>query len=133
MEFTTFNAETCPQQLESRSHVFKNLTIRSQGSLMIARQSAQELGINEKTRIVFLRDKNYPTDWYIQKTDDEKGYQLRRNKNGSFTINSYPLARAILDSVMDMHESFVTITFPLTITKHGLALDVKHYKITTKK
>lgn len=133
MEFNTYNAETCPQHLGHRSHVFKNLTIRSQGSLTIARQSAQELGISDDSRVIYLQDKRYATDWYIQKTDDDKGYQLRRNKNGSYTINSYPLTRAIIESAMDMHEGFVTITFPLTITKYGLALDVKHPKITTKK
>lgn len=132
MEFNTFNAENCPQLMGHRYHVFKNLTIRSQGSLMIAKQSAVELGIDEKSRIVFLRDKNYPTDWYIQKTDDEKGYELRRNKNGSYTFTSYPLTRAIIESVMDVREKFVTITFPLTITKYGLALDIKHPKICKK-
>ncbi len=133
MEFNTFNAETCPQQTGSRYHLFKNLTLRNQGGIMISRMSAADLGLTEQSRIVFLQDKRYPTDWYIQKTTDEKGYELRLNKNGSFALTNYPLVREIVNSTLKPQEPFMTITFPLSLTDNGLALGVKHPKITTKK
>lgn len=132
MEFTTFNAETCPQQLGGKYHTYKNLTLRGQGCLTISRQVAEEYGLTKDARIVFLQDKRFPTDWYIQKTTDDKGYTLKHNKNGSVSFVSAPLSRAIINSAVPdvKKEKFITLTFPLIDADNGLALDIKHYRMT---
>lgn len=133
IEFTIYNAETCPQQTGTRWKRYKNLTIRSQGSIAISRMSAEDLGLTSNHKIVFLQDGKYPTDWYIKKATDDFGYELKQNRNGSLSFISYPLSRAIINSTIKTREPFLTISFPLILTDYGLALDINHYKITSRK
>ena len=107
----------------------RHLVMGCSGFFCISQRAAIDLGIKAGDRVAFLQDKQFPTDWYITKYDSKSGFLLEANKKGGLFFRSNSLSRAIAKASLK-NVDFRNVLFQLSITEHGLALDVKNPKIT---
>jgi len=82
--------------------------------------------------VELLQDQNYPTDWYISKSDGPAGFVVRASKHKTLQFTSAELVGAIAKAINAPPFSF--LSFELVSASSGLlALDVKHPKVTPPK
>lgn len=126
MKLITFNTENT-----SKIKIGKP-TIRVSGKsgfIALSSTLTREAGFQD-SRILFHQDEENPTDWYIEKTESESGFELRKLKDtDSVAFNNSEMARNILKSLgLGQRESVAITVATKTIDVEGTPM----YAILTR-
>lgn len=98
---------------------------RSNGVIYLSRMLAKSLSFRGGEKMIIANDEDNPKDWYLGKTNNENGFDLRDDKGGVRFINKC-LALKILDSAkVEANSTFLVAKEPINID------GVLYYKIIT--
>jgi len=132
IDFEEFKPATAPQTKALRLGGYNcSLCIRSRGAVSLSQAASELLGVKDGDRVTFLRDRKYPSDWYVAKSDD--GYRLKLDGRRCLTFFSEPLAVAVIRSVVPDTSNVACVTFTVAHAETGCALNTKTPRITNKK
>ena len=105
MKLSTFN--TTNAQRYTRTEPF--VSFMKTGLILLNKPAALLLGVEPGDQVQFLQDTENPTDWYIEKVNED-GFTLRRNAAGGLILNSLPIKKIMFESVgYDAAQGKVTI------------------------
>jgi hypothetical protein len=75
------------------------IRISKTGFISFNKSAVQKLAFKPDEKISIIQDELRPTDWYIQKTDDPDGFELRTYAKTSMAMNAAKIASILLDSL----------------------------------
>lgn len=86
---------------------------RSNGVIYLSRMLANSLSFRSGEKLIIANDEDNPKDWYLGKTNDGNGFDLKNDKGGVRFINKY-LALKILDSAkVEANSTFLVAKEPI--------------------
>lgn len=101
--------------------------ISKKGFVSFNKTAVQKLAFKPFEKILVIQDQQRPKDWYIQKTDDPDGFELRTYAKTSMAMNAAKITNLMLDSLgLSSSTTFRMATEP---TVNG---DEEYYAILTK-
>lgn len=96
---------------------------RNTGVIYMSRTLADKLELAESDKLLFANDEENKKDWYISKTTDPAGFNIKNDKSGVRLSNKF-LSTKILDSLkIALNATFLVASEPMEIDS------VKYYKI----
>nr|WP_321357212.1 hypothetical protein [uncultured Draconibacterium sp.] len=120
MKLKTYSREDCKYRYAG-SPVFR---VEKSGVLKLSKQAYEQIDLKAGEKILILQDQERPTDWYIQKTNNEDGFVLRESSN-HLAFNAKNIAIEILKS---LGVEFKAMSFQMSTNP----IDGKYYAILTK-
>lgn len=133
--FKVFTADNAPHvAVTSSGRPFISITVK--GSFHLSSRAAQILKVKEGSKVVFMQDTQYPSDWYVRAASSpENGFVLEARGAGKKRIlcfHSSTLADTIATSTFKSQYS--RVRFYATLHQPGvLQLNVKQPKVTPPK
>lgn len=106
-----FNRQQCSRRFHNprKPHV----TIACWGVILFNNGASELFGFKPGDRVNFYQDEARPKDWYIEKTEDTDGLQVRMCKTG-FACSTSEITREMLKP-FDL-KGKKSITFPIALS-----------------
>lgn len=101
--------------------------ISKTGFVSFNKSSMHQLKLKAADKIAIVQDELRPTDWYIQKTDDPDGFELREYSKSGLAMNAAKITKLILKS-LGLNES-TTFRMATDLTKDN---GEEYFAILTK-
>lgn len=85
MKAKVYSRENCKYKTNGKSAI----SLSKSGVISISSQAIEKIGLTAGDKILMVQDEEKPTDWYIQKTEEEHGFVLRKStKHLAFNAKS---------------------------------------------
>ncbi len=98
MKLRTFDISTRRQHTYTKQ---ATVTVNIKGTVLFSQAFCSEIGLKKGDRVLIHQDYESPGDWYIEKTDSEKGLPLCfYAKSGVVSLSSVKIVRELLKSTM---------------------------------
>lgn len=107
MKFVTYDNKNAAHIPAKTGRKKMSIRMRTSGTIILSASLIAELGIKNGGGIVFLQDSNYPSDWYIKRSDNPQSFKVSiTDKKGFGKIKSNQLVSIIRKSVDTTLDSF---------------------------
>ena len=120
----------------SRKKHVPAFTFNRKGMLLLSAGAVDLLGFTgqEEAKILLAFDKSRSNDWYITKTDTEKGIVLKKQKNTSYSVNASAITRVFFKTFPDIPHTKNSVRIPIaTLPVEDLSIaDQPVYALLTK-
>ncbi len=108
---------------------------KSNGSITFSSLTAKELGITDKSKVLFAKDTESRKDWYFAVSSVfENGINIRPKKNGGTCKNVVSLAcscRVVVESILQDHKATKNAIF--LVSAKGKEIDgITWYQVISK-
>ena len=109
------------------------ISFSTNGSFHLSPRAAQMLKAKEGSKIVFMQDTQYPSDWYARiAKPDENGFLLEsKGATGRKALGFHSSTLADNIAATTLKEAFSRVRFWITLSSPGVVqLNVKQPKVT---